>query len=156
MPTGMKDFWSGSQVDIVAQALYAIQNRPTYGGAQSANGNWSAQTNELKTLVSVTGTGMLYGGYIEANASSGVQNNRVYLNIDGQVLISHLISTLNTYNINDYPRYSMYLIEGGGTDAHWVVSLTPGFTFDSSMKVEIRGNATALSSGEYSVLYATI
>lgn len=143
-------------IDIEAQTLDIVTNRPTYGGAISGDMTTSKSASAWYDLLTISGTGMIYGGVLKIDGGSGDEDGVVSLRFDG----------ISTYNQRPFDlMYSasitsnnlpIYLIKYDPIEDIYVVGFGFGYTFETGLVVKAyQATAnTVVYSGEF--LYATV
>lgn len=109
--------------------------RPKYGAATNANGHLVVTANALNDLYVYSGKGIIYGGTIRLDYTSGQRDSIPFLSVDGVSLSMISIYDLYWYSMTKPYTGSIYLL--GYDDAQFVYSLgiSPGITFESSIEL---------------------
>lgn len=118
--------------------------RPRFGGAKSIYANVTVVGGAETEIVSVTGRGMLYGGYglLQHDAVQHASMFRLYA--DGNVLSNHSFMTLYNYDLTTENAPTVYLRKIYEVLPLYMysVGLSYGITFETELKltyVEVGG-----------------
>lgn len=133
MVSGFED-WN-IPVDINLQSLSEVINRPKYGSIQTLLFQDAIWGDAETSLGSVSGTGMIYGGFINVNANS--LNNSIYIKTKIDDLV---ISGLSPYTLLAYglilPDHSIpSLIYYDDINHVHTMGFSFGITFEESLEI---------------------
>jgi len=154
MAHGLPDYYRG--VDIAYQALSEMIVRPKYGGAIGSSGSGLVAANSLTTLLSISGKGMIYGGYVWLQHTSTQKNSYVQLEIDGQVVAGDSFLTLNGIGADKPRACPIPILKYDDTGFTYCVGFAYGVTFESTLKVQYDENHGDTFSVDYNLVYALI
>jgi hypothetical protein len=164
MATGSPDWWARSksavdiiaqsfgnlQVDVVAQTLAELINRPKYGGAGAAGATYLNIPNGVTTLTTTTGKGILYGGYIHTyGCVVDSKRDKPYLAVDSAYISTLSYEELLDYNMTRGGSQVCHLVNYDLVTPGFTVAFTSNITFESSIIVQYRevgGNAPDVDS----------
>lgn len=109
--------------------------RPKYGAANNSHLNKVVTANTRTTILSVSGKGIIYGGCMYLDYTSGQRDSIPVLKVDGLDLSVISIYDLYWYSMTKPHTGSFYLL--GYDDDLFVYSLgiSPGVTFESSFEL---------------------
>jgi hypothetical protein len=168
MAHGSPDWHKLSDVDILAQSVGDIHiniagqdiaqiiNRPTYGEGEKSSFSTSVAAMDDSDLVTITGTGIIYGGYLYNYDYNIHSNDIVTVTIDGNQIFSDSYYNMNTNNLTHMYGAPVYLTLYDTENYKNGLSLSPGFTFESNFVLNYNnpyGNSTFVKGMIY---YATI
>ena len=150
MVSGFKD-WD-VPVNISAQTLDQIINRPKYGGSVSINTTVLNLGIGTTSLLTVSGTGMIYAGFLFADCDALNNQLKYELKIDGTTIQS--IDMLDLFNFakpgpNSSP-FSIALFDE--VNFHYTVHFKYGFTFESSFEISLV-NSIASNVDSFNFIY---
>lgn len=134
MSHGLPDFYRG--VDIAYQALSEMIARPKYGVAHGIQGQVKVTKNAETTLVTVSGKGMLYGGFVWLDHDASQKACRVNIYTDGNRLTYRMFWELEKYNLIAEHAPVAYLLKCDETEFIYCVGLSYGYTFEESLVVK--------------------
>jgi len=134
MAHGLPDYYRG--VDIAYQALSELINRPKYGAAQSVRGSTACGPNNTKTLFTVSGKGIIYGGVLYYYPTSSQYNGRFIYKIDGQTIVDEWAWVLNNFGIKDPLCHPMVVLLFDNVNFDYCFGLAYGYTFESSFSMQ--------------------
>jgi len=154
MPTGFPD-WQ-VPINISAQELEEIINRPKYGSAQIAAGSKQLTPFGTATLVSIAGTGMIYGGYIYCSGASSQRNDIPFIEIDGVALSIVDLTNLQKRGTDEKYTDLLYLKKFDDIIFDYTVSLVYGITFETSVTLKWGELAGATPTAFGRLYYALI
>jgi len=146
MAHGLPDWYRG--VDIAYQALSEIINRPKYGECDSVTFSGNTIPNSEKTMTTVTGKGISYGGYAFINPGTTQKNDIVRVYVDGSLVASASFAFLDLYNINTEYAAIAYIKKYDDAEFVYVVGISAFITFETQFKLaylEQHGNVTVYS-----------
>lgn len=114
---------------------------PAYGGAIRATGTIVTPATEYKTLVSITGLGIIYGGFIWVDADTDHETDDVDLLID-DVTVCHLtFREAAKFNLDHPNAAPLWIAARDPFLFRYSMGISPGMTFDESVKVNYKNNS---------------
>lgn len=123
-------------LNIKAQDLAEVINRPKYGGAQKSESEVSCNYHVWTTLLTLSGKGMIYGGWIQTFWANNPGSSLLRLSIDGVEFCTQAMGlTRFLGNIGAFllPYFtSIYDTQ----NEKYQVNFSYGFTFESSLTIE--------------------
>lgn len=126
------DFTQYSYIDIYAQTLGRVLNRPTYGGAQVSTVVQVATANDDTELISIVGEGMLYGGSL-AVWGNLTQEDSYWKNvIDGNTQSPTVFSILSQFNMSQPHGSSPIVTRYDMVNYEYGFIIPYGITFEES------------------------
>lgn len=135
MAYGAPDWWSRSHIDIIAQTLAEITQRPKYGGALLSSWDGSVNNNAKTELISVTGKGMIYAGNLWLNPLQTQANSYVELEVDGTSIAYTQFVAMNTYSWTTPQGHPFFLTKFDDTTFYYSVLFMYGITFESGFRI---------------------
>ena len=144
-------------IDIRLQGLAQMQSRSMYGNLLQSRGSTAALANGTKELISVSGVGVVYGGYIFLDAAASQKTDQPGFSADGglqtfQDTFQNLFSMGHNNANNGLVQLSIY------DDDNYVygVLFNGPITFENAFILvysEANGNTPTV---KYCLMYATI
>jgi hypothetical protein len=154
LSTGFKD-WD-VPVNISSQTLSEVVNRPTYGTAISSIGTFSFSGESSNLLLTVLGTGMLYGGFIYAYSSFDHMNDQPTILFENQLMGLFSFYEMLSYSLVNPYSYPLYLTYFDITNNIYSCSFSYGYTFEEQLKLMYYVIDDSQVNGIYSLNYALI
>ena len=154
MAEGLPDYYRG--VDIAYQALAELQTRPKYGAGLAAFGSVVTTGWATTVLATISGKGMLYGGYVYLDYTSSQKGSYVIVALDGTNLVAESFGTMNQYRMTRPLGLVNSILKYDDVNYQYAVGLAYGFTFETELKLsyfEGQGNAPTVT---YRLVYAVI
>jgi len=148
-------------LNIKAQDLAELINRPKYGAAHAEGADVTLSPHQTYTLYNISGKGIVYGGAVwtpNPPVPTGVNqaDSTVTVLADGEGLNATRFAHLNTLGLLVPTSMVTYLTAYDTTNHIYAVAITPGITFETSLKVlYIENNGQAPSVGA-TLLYALL
>jgi len=143
-------------VNINAQQLGEIINRPKYGAVSILAYEQYVTTDTEKSLGIVSGKGMTYGGYLDIAASSDPLSSFVSVFVDGETIGGSTAALMMSRGLLRSNYSIPFLIYFDQLNNHYVLGFGYGITFESSMQVTIiRPSGVQLTISMY-LYYALI
>ncbi len=142
MSSGLPDWILALNVD--GQQDGYLKQRPSYGGAQRSLFNTTIANGINSNIVSITGIGQTYGGFIKASAAATFKNSIVTVRVDTIIIFSASLAVLNSMNAVRLNQGFVILSQFDDVNFVYGISYTFGFTFESSLSV----NWASQSSGD--------
>lgn len=133
MASGLPDYYRG--VDIAYQALAQMIVRPKYGGAVWTIGVETVDANAVKSLVSVSGKGMIYGGFLYLDHTATQKTGIAMLKIDGDDVAGLALDYMDKYSIDKSWAHPFYLLGYDDINFIYSVALSYGLTFEESFEI---------------------
>lgn len=143
-------------LNLKAQDLSEIINRPKYGGALQSSATVNLTASGENVFVTVSGKGILYGGFI-MSLDSNIQTldePRIYL--DGQLLSRWSWDSLKTYGLIQPDASIISLLVYDTTSPVYTAVLRYGITFESSISLRYWCTTATSRYLTYSLLYALV
>uniref|UniRef100_A0A6M3IF71 Uncharacterized protein n=1 Tax=viral metagenome TaxID=1070528 RepID=A0A6M3IF71_9ZZZZ len=142
-------------LNIKAQDLAEVMNRPKYGGALRAYGATSCAGGSWTTLFTLSGKGMVYGGWIvDSNVNADVTDRVRYL-IDGNEIYEGSLWYFYFYGLLNPLINPMVIIKYDPTIKQYILGFSYGITFEASIEVKFKPMFATYDIG-YSLCYALV
>lgn len=147
MAHGAPDWWGQNVVDIIAQTLASMQvdvyaqtlehvtNRPTYGGADVGIVSVTKDVAAKYELVTITGTGMLYGGYLYLESDATSNGTIITLAADGNELWTASIVSMYLQNVTNESEHLIRLSLYDNVNYFYCLVFGHGITFESTLQL---------------------
>lgn len=148
-------------LNVKAQDLAEIINRPKYGAAHGEGADVTVDPGETYTLYNISGKGIVYGGAVwtpNPPVPTGVNqvDSSVTVLADGEGLNAARFTYLNTLGLFLPTSMVTYLTAYDTTSHIYAVAITPGITFETSLKVQYIENNLENPSVGATLLYALV
>lgn len=168
MAHGAPDWHKLSDVDILAQTVGDIHiniagqdiseiiNRPTYGAAFKATSTKSQNPSTGQNYISITGTGIIYGGYIYTDATKLHPNDVLRIIIDGEIVVSSTWEYLRKYRPKNIRSAPIILEVYDEITFIHMASINREFTFESSCVIYYANNDAVETIGVNTELYYAV
>jgi len=140
MPQGAPDYFS--VIDIRAQTLARIINRPVYGSARIAEALKVLDPYESVDLVTVLGQGRFYSMEVLGDLDANVRDVQWTLHIDGYNVVGYSFNLLRMWGLNQVGFGGVALVQDDDTLIRYTAVILGEFTFESVLKAgatEING-----------------
>jgi len=124
-------------INITGQDIAQVIERPMYGAANFAVYSDVIIEDNIETLFSITGTGMIYGGAIAILGAFDTGYIYIATYIDGVSILATSIYDLNAYQTEDkstFPLFDQYYSEENDS---YIIGITRGITFETSCHVVV-------------------
>ena len=130
--------------------------RETYGAAKNESGDEAAIANSTKTLVNISGKGIIYGGQVGIY-SDGLQLTDVCeIWIDGQKITYLTMNQLRYYNVTKENQQAAYLIVFDNQYKVYAVGISKGITYEETFVVKYTEASGRTPNLKWSVIYALL
>jgi len=136
-------------ININAQTIERLIEAPSYGGARYIQSSGSVEPGDDVVIASITGAGIIYGGFIVITDERTPERGGIGIDIDGTGFPSLTFARLDEAQIYERNNWFVYLRKYDTTNYFYVLAFTPGVTFDSSYKVHYGRIPTAVGDGNY-------
>lgn len=143
-------------VNITAQQLNEVVNRPKYGAAQHADLFEFVPGLTTSTRVSITGKGVTYGGFIRASHVAEMNSNKLIITIDGQAITTHSFFQMFLRGIFHEDQRYFWLVYYDSVYFDYMVRIQRWITFESSFKIEYVNDKAFTVPVFGSLVYATV
>lgn len=143
-------------VNINAQTLGEIISRPKYGAAELLSSLDEVTTDGLTPIVSVSGTGMLYGGFMHFSAAELTNTASVDVIIDNATIFTLTFSSLFLFGPVFPQSYIGYLQIYNIVDHIFSIGFSYGVTFESSIEFLVRRRVGVRLVVNTRIYFATI
>jgi len=154
MASGLPDYYRG--VDVAYQALSQMIVRPKYGGAQSVDGYLAVTASDQSILFTISGKGMIYGGYVKVEFTSSQKDSGFLIYTDGAKFGTAGFEALNMFGITLEHSYPLYLRKYDDVNFVYCMALSHGVTFETSLRLDYLEQHGATPTVWYHVIYALI
>jgi len=131
----LPDFTNYSQVDLVQQTIAFLTNRPMYGEAKKIETQVTVKPNDYKTLLELTGKGMIYSGIVYTQTDHSIYSDFVILEIDDIEIFSLTWAVLLDYGMMRYGDFVVWLSEYNDKDYKYLLSIKNGLTFEEKIRI---------------------
>ena len=152
MATGYPDWVT--PISIVAQALAELVNRPAYGVPKTLFFGETVAPNTFKLVGSVTGKGMMYGGFIAWSSAGECKNTEIELYLDGVLAIRYGPAALLQAGLLNNGSCYIYLLNYDDVNKEFSIGFSYPITFETSLAVYIDTYNDANHSVTMRLLYA--
>lgn len=154
MASGRPDYFRG--VDVTYQTLGEIINRPKYGAENYDEGSVQVPVSSVTNLLTVTGKGMTYGGVVLVGPGGTQQDGKVQLVVDGDLMSGMSFTFMNDYKVTRQDSYPIYLMKYDEVGGIYMVALSRGITFETSLVVRYVEAEGETPDIVYKITYALI
>jgi hypothetical protein len=146
-----------NKIDVYTQTLSEIISRNKYGAIEIFNETYTSTSPGSSLRLSVSGKGIIYGGFIYSYNDAAAVNSGLWFNIDGEVTSSTILKygDLLTRNIIRPGMLEVYLTLYDTTNNIFCAGIVPGITFESSLYVYISHSIAGVKSN-LNFWYATL
>lgn len=143
-------------LNLKAQDLAEIINRPKYGAAQLLSGTASC-AYQYTTLFSISGKGIVYSGRFSLTGVTETHlEDFLRLTVDGNQIVSPELQYLFALNLVHPYDDIFYITLYDNTGYNYSVSVTPLITFEASLSVEWYNRQLTTRNVDYSFAYALV
>lgn len=143
-------------LNVKAQDLAEIINRPKYGGAIRSSDAVGFAAAGYTTFVTIIGKGMIYGGHIFAGAGQIKNTDSVHLYVDGEKLAEDMWSKMNEHQVTNSRSDGLYLLQYNVDAPRYTCGVMPGITFEESVVLRYYTYDANWRSVYYNIIYALI
>lgn len=154
MPTGFQD-WD-VPVNINAQDLGEIINRPKYGTPAVSSVDTSTSFDGLKQFVSISGKGMIYGGFVVMDGDQDQSTSILQLTVDTIPIFDDAISDILSWGVSLPLLGHAFLLKYDSVNFIYSFGLGKWITFESSFKVVINRQGGGNTNFHSRIVYALI
>jgi len=141
MAHGAPDWWSRAHIDIIAQALAYLEQRPMYGEAKMVEGDVLISANSSGTLVQITGKGKLYSGYIRIVTDHSVKKDAIRWYIDGNLIYETTWWDFIRFGASRPYESLMWANCYDEVNNYFTAGLMSDITFEESLKLTYENNS---------------
>ena len=155
MAKGAQDWVA--RTDVLLQTLSELIVRYKYGAMQQLIDSGIANYADTGwySLLSVSGKGVLYGGYL-AFSKAGAETWIIRITIDGVLATFPSCSDLNLLGLEKVPKTVCSLLAYDTVNYYYNIKLPEEITFESSLVIEYYMPVIGLVSWYRGIMYATI
>lgn len=143
-------------LNIKAQDLSEIINRPKYGAANKLEAIVTVVAGTSTLLGTITGKGILYGGHLWVQPSNAAPFDSLMLKIDGTTLLGSKFGHMHELSINKEHAAGVYELHYNHTLRHYCVGIMPGITFESEVEFYYSEGGGFTPTPRLNVIYALI
>ncbi len=135
-------------VNISRQELAEITNRPKFGSSQQAVYSSTVGPQGTTTIISITGKGMIYGGFVSVVVNQQQSADFVIVIIDGVSFVGSSFFLSNRDQIIN-PSNDLFVLQRfDDINFRYKFGISYGFTFEESIVVQY----IELHSNTFSIL----
>ena len=155
MAKGAQDWVA--RTDLLLQTLSELIVRYKYGAMQQyiANGVANYPASGWYSWVSVSGKGILYGGYL-AFSKAGYELFQLRITVDGVCATFPACIDLSLLGLEKVPKAVCSLLVYDTVNHNYSIKLPEEITFESSLIIECYVPEIGLASWDSGIVYATI
>jgi len=142
-------------LNLKAQDLSEIINRPKYGAANFAGGEIVVTANAETLLTTVLGKGIIYSGSFFTAWTSSQENSNVRLYIDGTLISSPRWGGMFTWAQASIHNTVIYLLCYDSVNFKYSAAISPFITFETSVTLkylERHGGTPTVNGGVWYAL----
>jgi len=144
-------------LNVKAQDLAEVINRPKYGAATASQGSKICAVVNTTVLTTISGKGIIYGGNVYLHPDVSHKNDYVQLIADSAPLIAYIFDNQNKYNLTHPAVSSLFLTCFDDTNFIYSNALSPGVTFETSLELRYYNNEIVdTPTVYYELLYAVV
>jgi len=136
MTTGYPDYQQN--INITAQRASQLIQRPKYGAPQVLGFTGPLLPNGITTLGSISGRGIIYGGFIHIYGNSLDDDDTLYLTIDSVLVAITDWFTLRFGGSTKNHSLYLYLINNDESDWLYTVGYSNDITFESNIQIKFK------------------
>ena len=144
------------QMNVSGQDLDILQSRPVYGAATGAVGSAAADASSITDLISVTGQGQIYGGFLETQGAGSIIADIPLVLVDGSAFSGLTIGGRDEKHITMPGMDILYDVDFLGSLNHVVLGLMPLITFESSFSISYSEQSGRTPQLFANVVYALV
>jgi len=122
-------------LNVKAQDLAEIINRPKYGAAQRATADVYVTASAETVLISVSGKGIIYGGRVTLISATEPNLDDARLYVDGQRIADSHYSVMILNNLARLGCEVLSLTCYDTDSGRYTLGIAPGITFESSFSL---------------------
>lgn len=155
--TGLQcDEFGNLRMNVKAQDLAEVINRPKYGGALFSSAGIAIPGDSDRIPVHVVGKGVTYGGYLIVNHDSTKKHNSAAVKLDGTLGPSLSYEGMVKNGITQIHSAAFYITAYDETDYHYVICLTPFITFETEFEIHYWNTGAGIIALSWNIMYAII
>lgn len=143
-------------LNVKAQDLAEIVNRPKYGGALQKEDTVELTTEEENTFVTVEGKGMIYGGFIMSLDSNIIDTDSPRIYVDDQPISKWSWDSLKRYGLTEPNASIISLSSYDIISPVYTAVIRYGITFERNVSLRYWCVTDTSRYLTYSLLYAVI
>lgn len=150
MATGAPDYYSQTYVDIVAQTLASVGvniilqdlaevvERNKYGGATRGVLNISSVLNTYKEMISISGAGVIYGGWIRPHIGANHSTDLIQIILDGNVVLGQHFGTIYSFTRYNNDAKLVFITRYDDVNNYFEIGFKPFVTFESELTINYK------------------
>jgi len=134
---------SNLDIDIAAQTIARLIQAPSYGGARYFVAGGTANPGDEISMFNISGTGIIYGGYIHLSGLQTPEHGYLGINIDGQGEHWVGIDDFDTQGIDSDEAFVFFNTLYDDINYIYQFKFMSGITFESSFNSKLRLSSSA-------------
>jgi len=143
-------------LNLKAQDLAYVVQRPMYGQAKIASGYKDIPASTTETLLTISGKGKTYGGIIYIDTDHTCELNHVVINVDSELLVDFALGNLNKWAISRPNDFLIWLTCYNDENYIYGVGIANDITFESSFEVKYQNTSASAVRVYYILSYALL
>jgi len=156
MAHGAPDWWSRAHIDIIAQALAYLEQRPIYGEAKNAEDTVLIPANEGGSLVKIIGKGKLYSGIIHIATNHSVKEDHIRLYVDGNSIYETTWENLIRFGVSRPYDSLMWASCYDEVNYRYAASFMGDITFEENFELAYYNTTDYTVTLYYNLTYALV
>lgn len=152
----LPDFWGQRFINIIAQDLGEVINRPKYGSGNGVTSIKSCPGGATTPVVTIEGKGVLYGGWVFMDSLISHKKDGPSIHTDGNQISALNMEQKNDYNFNQPHQASWYLTRYDDVNFIYAFAFTPGITFETEWKLSYYNDTGSNVNIGYHIIYALV
>ncbi len=133
MSSGLPDWILALNVDGQQDGYFSV--RPTYGAADTAFHSDTIGASATTLLLSVSGVGVIYGGFVMLTVSQTHKTNSLRLDVDGNQFPSGTFQFNNNGQLTKEYNNIFSLVKYDDVNFWYSFGISRGFTFETDVKL---------------------
>lgn len=154
MASGFKD-WD-VPVNISGQELAEVTNRPKYGGSVGDDFSGAQVGVGELSLYTLTGKGMIYGGWLKAQDTIDGGSSFWRITLDGAAVYYGAFSAQPVFSFPGVNSSIIYCTKYDTVDHYYFFVFGRGFTFETSIAISYNNLGAGAASVDGFLFYALI
>jgi len=135
---------------------YFKETRPRFGGAQDKSSYNIVTANDETILATITGKGVIYGGFIKLKHTATQKNSGIFVYVDEEKLGVTDFEDLELHGLTVENSYPFYLRKYDDVNFRYCVALSRDITFETKLEISYVETHGETPKVWYRVIYALI
>ena len=135
---------------------YSPEYLVRHGKFKRAAWSGNAIPSGIKTLLTITGKGIIYGGFFYIGNTASCKTDKPYIVLDNTETSKITLEDRDKFNLSQLYSEVMYLLKYDDTNFCYVLGFCNGITFENKIEIKYQETSGRIAILDAAVYYALL